>query len=428
MVICGGGSGGLDLACRLARKRTLEITLLDRNTTHVWKPLLHEIAAGSLDIGAHAVSYLTLARRHGFRFSQGSLEGLDRRRRELLVGPVLDAAGAVLIPSRCLSYDLAVIAIGAVSNDFGIEGVAEFALPLDSAGDAERIHRSLVETCIRADWQAGANENPSIGIVVVGGGATGVELAAELRELLRALPDHGLDRIDPEKNVQITLLNADARLLPQLPTRLADPITEFLTSQGVAVLSGETVVRVGRKEVATRSDRHIPTDHTVWAAGVRAPDVTRRLDGLETNRVGQLVVDPTLRTTLDPQLVAMGDCAAAPWPGHKNPVPPRAQAAQQQAAHLAREIPHMLAARPVRAFRYRDFGSLVSLGSETTAVGTIMGILTGRSIRVEGLVARLFYKWLYRRHRAALFGWPAVLMESFGNWIGSATRPRIKLH
>jgi len=427
VVICGGGSGGLDLACRLARKG-IDLTLVDPNPTHVWKPLLHEVAAGSLDIGSHAVSYLALVRRHGFRFVQGALDGLDRRQRELLVGPVVDHAGTELIPARRLSYDLAVVAVGAVGNDFGIEGVAQYAMPLDSAADAERIHRTLVETCLRANWQVGADQRPQVEIAIVGGGATGVELAAELREMLRALKDHGLDRLDPDKHVSIKLLNADARLLPQLPERVSEPITEFLTSEGIAVLNGETVIRVGPHDITTRSGKCIPSNLTVWAAGVKAPAITRQLDGLQTNKGGQLVVDATLRSADDPRVIAMGDCAAAPWPGHGTPVPPRAQAAQQQAVYLAKAIPRMLSGQRVRSFQYRDLGSLVSLGSETTAIGTIMGLITGRSIRVEGLLARLFYKWLYKRHRAALFGWLPVLMEFIGNWIGSATRPRIKLH
>jgi NADH dehydrogenase len=428
VVICGGGSGGLDLACRLARNRELDVTLLDTNAAHVWKPLLHEVAAGSLDLGAHRVSYLALARRNGFRFAYGALEGLDRTGRTVLVAPVRDHSGAELIPQRRLSYDLAVIAIGAVSNDFGIPGAAGHAMPLDTAADAERIHQTLVETCIRANWQAGADESPDVSVVIVGGGATGVELAAELREMLRALKDHGLDRLDPARHVHITLLNADARLLPQLPERVSKPITEFLESEGIAVMNGETVVHVGPHEVGTRSGKRIQSKLTVWAAGVKAPAVTRQLAGLETNKAGQLVVDEALRSSGDASVVAMGDCAAAPWSGHKTIVPPRAQAAQQQAVYLAKAIPRMLSGQPVRPFRYRDLGSLVSLGSETTAIGTIMGVITGRSIKIEGLLARLFYKWLYKRHRAALFGWLPVLMEGVGNWIGSATRPRIKLH
>ncbi|HEX4893224.1 MAG TPA: NAD(P)/FAD-dependent oxidoreductase [Hyphomicrobiaceae bacterium] len=428
VVICGGGSGGLDLACRLARKRDLDVTLLDPNATHVWKPLLHEVAAGSLDIGSHRISYLALARRNGFRFALGALEGLDRTSRNVLVAPVRDHSGAELIPQRRLSYDLAVIAVGAVSNDFGIDGVLEHAAPLDTASDAERIHQSLIDTCIRANWQAGADKTPNVTIAIVGGGATGVEFAAELREMIRALRAHGLDRLDPDKHVHITLINADPRLLPQLPERVSAPITEFLVSEGIALMNGEAVVRVGPHDVVTRSGKTILSELTVWAAGVKAPAVTRQLDGFETNRIGQLVVDQNLRSPQDPRLLAMGDCAAAPWPGHKTPVPPRAQAAQQQAVYLADAVPRMLSGRPLRPFRYRDLGSLVSLGSETTAIGTIMGVITGRSIRVEGLLARLFYKWLYKRHRAALFGWLPVLMESAGSWMGSATRPRIKLH
>lgn len=427
VVICGGGAGGLHLACRLAHRRAIEVVLVEPSDTYVWKPLLHEVAAGSLDAGSHATAYLTLAKRHGFRYCQGALEGLDRNAREVLVGPVGDAAGGELIPARRVRYDLAVIAVGAVGNDFGIEG-ADTALPLDTVEDAERIRRSIREACIRANYEAARDALHRVKIAIIGGGATGVELAAELREMVRALADWGLDRLDPERAVAIAILNADPRLLAQLPERISGPITKYLEAQDIAVHNGETVVRVGGEGISTKAGRRFPVDIVVWAAGIKARAITRRLDGLETNRIGQLVVHQDLRTTSDPHVLGFGDCAACPWPGHDSTVPPRAQAAHQQAGWLVAAIPRMLDGQRVEPYRYRDFGSLVSLGSERTAIGTVMGLVTGRSLRVEGLLARMAYKLLYRRHRAALFGWPAAIMESIGDWIGRATRPRIKLH
>lgn len=427
VVICGGGAGGLHLACRLAHRREVEVVLVEPSETYVWKPLLHEVAAGSLDVGNHATAYLALARRHGFRYCQGALEGLDRSAREVMVGPVRDATGGELMPARRLGYDLAVIAVGAVGNDFGIEG-ADTAMPLDTVEDAERIRRTIREACIRANYQAGRDETNRVKIAIVGGGATGVELAAELREMVRALADLGLDRLDPEKAIAITIINADPRLLAQLPERISRPITAHLETQGIAVHNGEMVVRIGPDGIATKAGRRFPADVVVWAAGIEARAITRRLDGLETNRIGQLLVHQDLRTTADRNVLAMGDCAACPRPGHETQVPPRAQAAHQQAGWLLAAIPRMLDGRHVVPYRYRDLGSLVSLGSERTAVGTVMGLVTGRSIRIEGFLARTAYRLLYRRHRAALFGWPAAIMESVGDWIGRATRPRIKLH
>ena len=123
----------------------------------------------------------------------------------------------------------------------------------------------------------------------------------------------------------------------------------------------------------------------------------------------------------------MGDCAAAPWSGKNGKVPPRAQAANQQARYIAKAIPRILAEQPLKPFRYNDFGSLVSLGEEN-AIGTLMGYVSGPRLRVEGFIARLIYRWLYKRHQAALYGWSLAILATIGNWLRGTTRPRVKLH
>jgi len=138
-------------------------------------------------------------------------------------------------------------------------------------------------------------------------------------------------------------------------------------------------------------------------------------------------VSGTLQSTRDPNVFAMGDCAAAPWIGKKSNVPPRAQAASQQAQYLAKTIPRFLAGEDVRPFVYNDLGSFVSLGDENT-IGTLMGFISGHSMRIEGFIARTIYRWLYRRHQAHLFGWGAAILSSLGTWLRGATRPRVKLH
>jgi NADH:ubiquinone reductase (H+-translocating) len=429
VVICGGGAGGLPLAIMLqkqARRHGLAITLIDPSPTHVWKPLLHEFASGSMDTGAHEVAYLALASWHGFTFSQGPLAGVDRERREVLIGAALDETGAELAPPRRLPYDLLVIAIGGVTNDFGVPGVKENAFFLDSATEAERLHREIVRACMRANYSE-AQGKDGLDICIVGGGATGVELAAELRSTTRMLLTYGLDRLDPERFIRLSLVNADARLLSQLPEHISESITTILTGLNVRILNGQQVTTVEKGAVLTRSGEKLPADITVWAAGVKAPAFLAGLAGLETNRLHQLVVTPALRTTHDPDILAIGDCAAAPWLDKKGTVPPRAQAAYQQAAYLSRAIPMAARGDEAKPFRYNDLGSLVSLG-DAQAIGTLMGLARGAGIRIEGFVARLLYKWLYKRHQAALFGWWAVVLDTFGRWIGSATRPRVKLH
>jgi NADH dehydrogenase len=422
VVIAGGGAGGLELATRLTRRPVLDVVLIDREEAHLWKPLLHELASGSLDAGAHEVSYLALARRHGFTFHHGPLIGLAPSERRAIVGPVTDRDGATIIPERRIGYDILVIAIGGTSNDFGVPGVHEHALALDSAADAEEIRSRLVKACMAANY-AEDERRDRLDIVIIGGGATGVELAGELRATTKSLISYGLDRLAPEAFIAITVLNADPRLLVQLPEPLAEAVTQSLRDLRVNVRNSTAVVEVMRDGVRTKAGEILGSDITVWAAGVKAPEVLRGLQGLETNREGQLMVTPQLRVGGADRIFAIGDCAACPWLGHGGLVPARAQASHQQAAHLARNIPRLLAGRPLERFRYRDLGSLVSLGPEGSAIGTLMSFVTGRSYRVEGLLARAFYKWLYKRHRAAMFGWWAVLLETVGGWIGGVTKP-----
>jgi NADH:ubiquinone reductase (H+-translocating) len=433
VVICGGGAGGLPLATMLQRRAKrdgLAVTLVDPSPTHVWKPLLHEFASGSMDKGAHEIAYLALAAWHGFTFSQGPLEGIDREKREVLIGAARDETGLEIAPPRRLPYDILVIAVGGVTNDFGVPGVKENAFFLDSAAQAERLHREIVRACMRANYEDTGKDG--LDICIVGGGATGVELAAELRSTTRMLLAYGLTRLDPERFVRLTLLNADPRLLLQLPEHIAISIDQILSGLGVKVLNGTQVTAVEPGSVMTKSGERLHSDITVWAAGVKAPPFLADIGGLETNRAGQLVVGPTLQTTRDPQIFAFGDCAAAPWQdkaseGKPVLVPPRAQAAFQEAAYLARALPRLVRRESLSTFRYNDLGSLVSLG-DAEAIGTLMGLARGAGIRIEGFLARLLYKWLYKRHQASLFGWWAVALDTFGRWIGSATRPRVKLH
>jgi NADH dehydrogenase len=432
IVIVGGGAGGLELATRLGdglgKSGRASVTLVDHRRTHLWKPLLHEVAAGSLDMHADELDYLAQARWHHFQFWYGGFEGLNRARREITVGEIRDDAGEVIVPRRVLRYDTLILALGSVSNTFGVPGVAEHAFLLDSADEAERLHQHLINACLRANYSANRDATAShLRIVIVGGGATGVELAAELHNTTQVLAGYGLQNIDPSSFVQQTLLNADPRILTALPERISQATQAILESYGVRVYSGEHVVEVSADAVRTKSGRSFPADIVVWAAGIKCADFLRDLDGLETNRLNQFVVRPTLATTRDPDVFALGDCAACPWVGRTGNVPPRAQAAHQEASHLVKVMERRLNGRALPEFRYRDFGSLVSLGSYST-VGTLMGVLSGKSIRVEGWFARLMYLSLYKLHLLALHGFLGVVLDTLARALRRRTEPRVKLH
>jgi len=431
IVIVGGGAGGLELATglgdTLGRKRRATITLIDRMRTHLWKPLLHEVAAGSMDPDQHQLDYLAQARWHYFRFQLGEMDGLDRSRHAVAVAPWHDERDVEIIPRRSIRYDTLVIAVGSHTNDFGTPGARDHALSLDTPRDAERFHQRLLNACLRANAQHEPLRPEQLQVAIIGAGATGVELAAELHKTTRELLAYGLDRINPERDVKFSVIEASPRILPALPERLSKATEELLRALNVQVLTGERVTEVTAAGVRTASGKLVPAELVVWAAGIKAPDFLKDIDGLETNRLNQLVVKTTLETTRDPDIFAFGDCAECPWPRHPHPVPPRAQSAHQQASHLVGTLKRRLRGEPPRPWTYRDFGSLVSLGEYST-VGSLMGKLIGGAIFIEGYFARIMYISLYKLHLYALHGFARIFFETLARLITRRTEPRVKLH
>jgi NADH:ubiquinone reductase (H+-translocating) len=435
IVIVGGGAGGLELATKLGntlgKKGKAHITLIEKARSHFWKPHLHEIAAGSIDLHVHATDYLAQSHWHGFRYRVGEMVGLNRAQRLVLVGPVVDEDGVVVTPAYTRGYDTLVMAVGSSTNDFGTPGVAEHAIALETTADAQRFHRRLVNACLRAHMQTEPLGPRQLQVAIIGAGATGVELAAELHKATRTLVSYNLERINPERDIRLNLIEAGPRILPALPERIAESATTLLQGLGVQVRTGARVTAVTAEGVKLASGELLPAELVVWAAGVKAPDFLRDLGGLETNKLNQLVVQPTLQSTLDEHVFAIGDCAAAPWLGKPGAapqnVPPRAQAAHQQASHMVGQIRRRLRGQPLKPWRYRDFGSLVSLGEYST-VGNLMGSLVGGNLWVDGLFARMMYLSLYKMHQVALHGYWKTALGSASRWLTRSTEPRVKLH
>ena len=432
IVVVGGGAGGLELATRLGRRYRhdpgVDVLLVDRNRTHIWKPLLHEVAAGSLDANLDEVGYGAHGHRWGFRFFLGTLEAIDRERREIVIAPIRDDDGSELLARHRIPYDYLVMAVGSVTNDFGTPGVRAHCVFLDQRQDAERFRHRLLNHCLRVS-RAGATSDATdarVEIAIVGGGATGVELAAELFDAAGALRQYGLEGFD-EHRLRVTLLEAGPRILPALPKKLAAAAHEELESLGVRILVGTRVTEVDRAGVHTGAGELMSAHIKVWAAGIRGADFLAGFGGLETNRSNQLVVEQTLRTTRDERIFALGDCCACPRPDSDRPVPPRAQAAHQMAVAVLRNLGRVLAGKPPVPYVYRDHGSLVSL-SRFSTVGSLMGSLIGGRMAVEGRLARFVYRSLYRMHLIAIHGWfRGVLLIAIGR-VNQVVRPRLKLH
>ncbi len=430
IVIVGGGSGGLKLATRLGNRYggdpNVDITLIDGTLTHVWKPLLHEIAAGTLDVHDDEREYIAHGRSHHFHFTWGWVEGLDRTARQVWLAPLHEEDGREALPRRPVPYDTLVLAVGSVSNDFGVPGVGEHCYTLDSVAEAERFRRQLLEAYLRAEQRAGALEPGELDVAVVGAGATGVELAAELDRMRRQLTHYGVRELDPQRDTRLVLIERAPRVLPGLADDLAAATRRQLERLGVELHTGEAVAEARADGLRLASGTFVPARFLVWAAGVKAPDFLHEIDGLETDRGNRLVVESTLQTTRDERVFALGDCAACPpHPGSELATPPRAQAADQQAAFLARALACRLEARPLPQFEYRDRGALVNV--HDSAFGTLMGSLLGQ-VTIKGWFARLSYRSLYRAHQRALHGSVRAAMLWLTDVVTRRTRPRLKLH
>jgi NADH:ubiquinone reductase (H+-translocating) len=431
IVVVGGGAGGLELVTRLGdrlgKRGKARVTLIEKARTHLWKPLLHAVAAGSMDIDEHDLDYLAQAHWHSFRYRLGEMIGLDRKSKQVHLAATFDEEGRPITPERSFTYDSLLISIGSVTNDFGTPGVKEHAIALETPVEAVRFNRRLINACLHAHTQHEAVRPGQLHVAIIGAGATGTELAAELHRTARGVIAYGLDRIDPEKDLKITLVEAADRILPALPERLSSATLRLLEGLGVDVRTSARVTGVRSDGVQLADGGFIPSELVVWAAGVKGPDVLGRLDGLEVSRSNQLVVLPTLQTTLDPDIFAMGDCAWLVPDGQSRPIPPRAQAAHQMASHMMKQIRRRLRGEPLKPFAYRDFGSLVSLGEYST-VGSLMGFIAGKGMFIEGYFARLMYRSLYKMHNIALHGPARVALDTFARSLTRRTEPHVKLH
>lgn len=431
IVIVGGGAGGLELACKLGRKFGRQrVTLVDRTFYHVWKPSLHEVAVGTIDMHHEALSYTMLAHRNHFTFVIGAFTGLDVVRKTIVIAAVEEVAGEVVIPERILPFSRLCIAIGGTANYFDTPGATDHAISLNGAADAEAFRMEMIRKMTWAQHRKGqrrAGVVNVVNVVIVGGGATGVELAAELREASKRYIEYGLRQLDPVKDIGITLIEGAPRILPLLPERISESASAMLEERAVTVVADCRVAEVGERWVRDGTGRQFPHDICVWAAGIRAPRFLAML-GLPVNDLGQLEVTDCLNVRGYPRIYALGDCTSCRTADGKK-VPPRAQAAHQQADYLYRAFVRESRGRApdTTPFVYRDTGALISIGMKQ-GVGTIMGPLRGRSWFVRGTLARLVYVSLHLRHNVALLGWLRAGSVALARKLIRRTKALVKMH
>ncbi|MGB7755327.1 MAG: FAD-dependent oxidoreductase [Salinisphaera sp.] len=416
MVIVGGGAGGLELAIRLARQGDSRVFLVDQSATHIWKPRLHEMAAGARRGMVDEMEYAGLAERWGFVFVQGSLRDIDPQARRIELDAMSDARDRPVVGARELDYDVLVLALGGVTPDLGVEGVTEHAFMLDRAQDAEAVFSRLSLAALEATVSGG---DQAMETVIVGTGLTGVELAAYLAT------DAQPAAVAPRKarpGLRVTLVEAMDEFMPSMGEAERRAVRERLENAGVTIHTGCQISRVAADHVETDDGMRFESQLTVWATGRVGPPIVESIDTLAANDKRQWRVRKTLQSFTSPDVFALGDCAAVDG----SEAPPTAQAASEQATHLARELPRYCAGENPRAFEYRHKGTLMSLGA-AGAVGRLRSGF-GRDLQIRGRLASAAYRGLERQHEMVVLG-PArgsgrLLAELFSPDHG----PRVKVH
>jgi NADH:ubiquinone reductase (H+-translocating) len=356
----------------------------------------------------------------------GDMRDLDREKWRVHVAPMLDDEGKQLLPPRVFGYDTLVLAVGSVGNDFGAQGVSEHGVAIDSVDEPARFNRRMIKACVGAHAQYEPLRPGQLHVAIVGAGAIGVELVAELHKTMRDLASYGLDNIDFDKLIKLTVIEAGPRILGPLPERQAASTQDMLTRLGVRVLTGQDAATVTADGVRLTGGEFIAAEMVVWAAGIKAPDFLKDLGGLETDRINRLVVRDTLHTTLDDNISAIGDCASYFLPEEGKPAPSRAETSHQMASLVAKSIRARLNRKALPTFRYRDFGNLVNL-SEYATIGNLLG-KAKRGVYLEGMFARMMYWSLHNMHKYALHGSKRVAVDTAVHAVTRRTEQEIKLH
>ena len=422
IVIVGGGAGGLELATQLGeqlgKSKKAKITLVDQKLTHIWKPLLHEIAAGTLNPNDEETNYYAHAAKHHYEFVLGRLEQVMPQQRQIILSKKQASKYEHSSDEYHLSYDTLILAVGSISNDFNTAGVSEYCHYLDSRKQAEIFQQDLLHLYLDAQNQDIERE---LHISIIGAGATGVELAAELVQAKQNFYKYGLNKINPQ-HVKISLIEGADRILPALSTAMATHSEKQLKRMGVNVLTSKRVEKVTADTIFFNDGSQIRAELKVWAAGIKAPKVIAELKGFDKDRMGRLDVYATLQTKSDPNIFAFGDCAHCILDATQPALGPRAQVASQQASFLVEAMKARIRGSQQPMFHFADKGSLVSL-SKNKAVGELLG-----QVNVQGFVAKSMYVSLYRMHQATIYGFAHAGLLTAKDFVARKIAPKVKLH
>ncbi len=348
IVVVGAGFGGLSAAHSLAGAAA-DITVIDRRNYHLFQPLLYQVATAGLSPAQIASPIRAILRKAAnVRVMLGKVSGVDKRRR------------TVTVEEREIPYDYLVLATGARHSYFGRDEWEGAAPGLKKIDDATDIRRRILTAFENAEAAEGAEARRRfLTFVVIGGGATGVEMAGAIAELAEAALRHDFRRIDA-RGARIVLVEAGPRLLPAFPVLLSNAARASLEELGVEVRLGVPVTQCDIQGVAI-GDKRLETATIVWGAGVMASAAAQWLDS-EKDRIGRAVVGPDLSLPGHPEIFVIGDTALA-LDTAGQPLPGLAPVAKQQGAYVARLLRTRLAGKPApKPFRYRSWGTMATIG------------------------------------------------------------------
>ena len=421
IVVVGGGAGGLEfitqLAAALKKNDDVSITLIDKLAVHMWKPLLHEVALGTLNIEQEQTHYFLHAKKHGYRFIQAELYSIDRESKTIQIKTQHRTESNELVNhTEQQAYDVLVLALGSKSNDFGTPGVREHCYFLDDIEQAQKIHQDMMFAYQNSPQ---LQQEPVVNIAIIGGGATGVEFAAELAQVKHTLFDYGFEKIRPE-NIHIHVIEGGSRILNALSEQVSERAETVLSKLKVNLLTNHRVKSIEHQKIHFADGTTLHADCIIWAAGVKAPKVLEQLNGFEKDGIHRLKVHATLQTFTDPHVFAFGDCAHCQLDSKENPLGARAQVASQQAEFLVNAVLCHLKGKTIPMFKFNEKGTLVSL-SNLEAVGQILG----NSV-VQGASAKMLYRSLYRVHQSKIHGVSKALLITAKDAFARQVNPRIK--
>mgnify|MGYP004710577997 FL=1 len=423
ILIVGGGVAGLSLAASLGKtlgkRRKARITLIDKSFSHVWKPMLHCFAAGTVANENDRISFITQASEHHFEFWPGEVVSIDRENRQVVLSPFHASDGSLVLESRTIRYDTIILAIGSCANDFGTPGVKEHCLCIDNLVEANVFNEKFRMELMRA-----FAHGSELDIAIVGGGATGTQLAAELHKALDIVDPYSLHAFGktPPK-LRVTLLQSGPRILPAFPEAVSLAAQQELERIGVTVRTSARVAAADSTGFILKDGTHIPAKLRVWAAGVKAPEVTQTYGNLSLNPTGQILTHSNLCSIDDDRIFAVGDCSFI----KDDPLPATAQVARQQALHLARHLPAFIERGvKVPGCVFKNKGAIVALGKYNGWATLPGGTVWGGGF-FHGFSARMAHLFLYRRHQIELFGFYRGMISLYSDWIETFVRPSVRL-